>query len=421
MYTEYSAVSGRPLKAIPPGYERNPETNRVRKTTVGKPTSRRSTTRKTVSSVKKTKRSTGGKTTRQSRAIVPKRSSSRAEFVKPKSRPDKARRPTTKPKPNARRSTRTVVTKKRVTTRETTVWCELTQLEARRLILTVGLGRDLHPRDLPTAQYPNKLCQTLTGMLAASCTQGWQVTKFIAAGAYGHVFRAVKNDGTKGVMKVQVGSAEEIRHEVKIQNSFGRKGLAPKILGYCSFKPRHWMGKVAHMGLQNVVQNEDADDIEPHAKGHLVHIILMEEIAGVVGDWLANPKSQEQLGQLTFDIMNLVDDFKKHKLTHADMHLWNLGYVYTDASKKHMSLMPIDFGRSVVGKANPELELGCLLRALHPSLSKAVPQFNRQVIVNLIRSLSPQRFGISFPGSLKDAADRYEEQLNTHMEEAGLW
>lgn len=412
MYTEYSSVSGRPLKAVPPGYERNPETNRVRKTTVGKkPTSRRSTTRKTVSSANKTKRSTGGRTTRQSRAIVPKRSSSRALFVKPKSRPDKARR-----------STRTaVVTKKRVTTRETTVWCELTQLEARRLILTVGLGRDLHPRDLPTAQYPNKLCQTLTGMLAASCTQGWQVTKFISAGAYGHVFRAVKNDGTKGVMKVQVGSADEIRHEVKTQNSFGRKGLAPKILGYCSFKPRHWMGKVAHMGLQSVVKNEDVDDIEPHAKGHLVHIILMEEIAGVVGEWLENPKSQEQLGQLTFDIMTLVEEFKKHKLTHADMHLWNLGYVYTDASKKYMSLMPIDFGRSVVGKANPELELGCLLRALQPEFSDKVPQFNRQVIVNLIRSLSPQRFGISFPGTLKDAADRYEEQLTTHMEEAGLW
>lgn len=30
------------------------------------------------------------------------------------------------------------------------VWCDLSQLEARRLILRVGLGRDLVPGDLPT-------------------------------------------------------------------------------------------------------------------------------------------------------------------------------------------------------------------------------------------------------------------------------
>ncbi|CAM9260247.1 unnamed protein product, partial [Sphacelaria rigidula] len=195
--------------------------------------------------------------------------------------------------------------------------CNLTQLQARRLILTVGLGRDLVARDLPTARNPNKLCDTLTNMLKTSCTKGWKVTKFLAAGAYGHVFRAVKNDGTKAVMKVQVGSAKEIRHEVKTQKRFCENGLAPKILGYCT-----------------------------HAKGHLVHIIVMKEIAGVIGDWLHPLKSKEQLGQLTLGIFELMESLKKHKLTHGDLHLWNLGYVYTDESKRYMKLMPIDFGRS---------------------------------------------------------------------------
>lgn len=93
----------------------------------------------------------------------------------------------------------------------------------------------------------------------------------------------------------------------------------------------------------------------------------MEEIAGVVGDWLHPLKSKEQLGQLTFNIFDLVESMKMHKLTHTDLHLWNLGYVYTDGSKKHIKLLPIDFGRSVVGKAKPELELGAIFT--HPSLS----------------------------------------------------
>jgi len=77
----------------------------------------------------------------------------------------------------------------------------------------------------------------------------------------------------------------------------------------------------------------------------------MEEIAGVIGDWLHPLKSKEQLGQLTFNIFYLLDSFRRHKLTHADLHLLvEFGYVYTYASKKHLKLMPIDFERSSKGK-----------------------------------------------------------------------
>ncbi len=312
-------------------------------------------------------------------------------------------------------------------TGKATLWCQLSQLQARRLILTVGLGRDLVPGDLPTARDPNKLCDTLTSMLKSSCTRGWKVTKFIAAGAYGHVFRAMKNDGTKAVMKVQVGSAIEIKHEVRTQKHFHRKGLAPKILGYCSFKPKKHLSKAAHKRLNAKVKDEDDDDVEPHEKGHLVHIILMEEIAGVVGDWLHVLKSTEQLGQLTFNIIDLVESMRVNKLTHADLHLWNLGYVYTDASKKYMKLMPIDFGRSVVDKAHPELELGAILRILRKKFhekggdTKPVPDFNRRVIVNLIRSLAKMKFGISFSASLAQVEKRFLRQLDAHMKKNGFW
>lgn len=57
--------------------------------------------------------------------------------------------------------------KKAATRSRPSVSCELSQLQARRLILKVGLGRHLVPRDLPTAKKPNRLYETLTSMLKA--------------------------------------------------------------------------------------------------------------------------------------------------------------------------------------------------------------------------------------------------------------
>lgn len=398
MKCEYSAVTGRPMKPCKKGYVRNPETNRCRK-------------KKSASALRpKAKRKT--KPTAKLTVTPKPKAKPRAKAgAKPKAKPKAKAKPGAKPK----------VRKQHLAKGQAKMWCELTQLQARRLILTVGLGRDLETKDLPTAKNPNKLCDTLTGMLSAKCVKGWKVTKFIAAGAYGHVFRVVKSNGKKAVMKVQVGSAKEIKHEVTTQKQFGRKGLAPKILEYCSFKPRDRLGKSAHNRLNALVQDEEDGDVEPHKKGHMVHIIVMEEIAGVVGDWLKLLKSKEQLGQLSLNILTLVEAFKKHKLTHADLHLWNLGYVYTDSSKKYIRLMPIDFGRSVVGESNPELEIGAILRTLQASFSEKVPEFNRRVIANLLRALSPRRFGISFPGKLSDASDRFVELLTIHMEKHGFW
>lgn len=59
--------------------------------------------------------------------------------------------------------------------------------------------------------------------------------------------------------------------------------------------------------------------------------------------------------------------FHKDKLTHGDFHLNNIGDIYTDASKRSMKLMPIDFGRSHIEKAYASLEIGGLIRTLNPT------------------------------------------------------
>lgn len=76
----------------------------------------------------------------------------------------------------------------------------------------------------------------------------------------------------------------KVKGEAVAQKNFHSKGLAPKILGYCNFKPKKRLRKSAHERLNDL--EYDDDDIEYHPRGHLVHIIVMEEIADVIGDWL---------------------------------------------------------------------------------------------------------------------------------------
>lgn len=282
MEAEYSNVTGRRLKPCKPGKERNPRTNRCRKPLPPCPA-------------------------------------------------------------GSMRNPKTNRCKKIPKGPSTKVWCNVSQLQARRLILRVGLGRDLVPADFATARKPNNLCRTLTKMLRSSCTKGWEVSKFVAAGGDGDVFR-VKADGTNAVMKVQIGSAQQINREIKTQKHFANKGLAPKILAHCSFKPKNRLNLADHKRMNKLVKDTDV----PFPGGSLVHLVIME-IDGVVGNWLRRLKSKEQLAQLTLEIFELIKAFKQHKLTHGDLHLDNIGYVYTDSSKKYMEAFANRFRQVVRG------------------------------------------------------------------------
>ncbi|CAN0502502.1 unnamed protein product, partial [Ectocarpus sp. 12 AP-2014] len=171
-----------------------------------------------------------------------------------------------------------------------------------------------------TVKNPNRLCETLTKMLACSCMRGWRVTKFLSAGAYGHVFRAVHTNGISAALKVQTGDAKRLRGELSAQRAFHKRGLAPKIIRYCSFKPKTRLGMAAHERLNRAVQDKS--------------VPFQTEDESPTGNLAAS------------EITKLMLAFRTHKLTHGDLHLNNIGYIYTDASKRYMRLMPIDFGRS---------------------------------------------------------------------------
>ncbi|CAM9877267.1 unnamed protein product [Pylaiella littoralis] len=65
-------------------------------------------------------------------------------------------------------------------------------------------------------------------MLKASCVKRLEVMKFISEGVFGHVFRALRNDGTRAVIKVRLQQGVPcFGHSRK---NYHGKGLAPKIL-----------------------------------------------------------------------------------------------------------------------------------------------------------------------------------------------
>lgn len=296
------------------------------------------------------------------------------------------------------------------------VWCDLSSTEARRLILKVGLGRDIGDQDMPTASKPNKLCQTLSDLLDCSCMRGWTVTKFISAGASGHVFRVVHKNGTKAAAKVQIGDTRRLQKELKAQRAFQRKGLAPKIIRYCSFKPKPRLSLREHDRLNDLLPGRSVpfqtEDESP--TGNLVHIIIMEEIDGVLGSWLRRDKSEKQLKETADQIVALMKAFQKHKLTHGDFHLNNIGFVYTNASKTKMKLMPIDFGRSHVGAAYTGIEIGSLMRTLDSKFRGPVPGENRICFIKYIRAITVEEINYRV-GSLELIAFNFKKYFGKYM------
>lgn len=296
-------------------------------------------------------------------------------------------------------------------------WCELSSIEARRLILMAGLSRDIGNNDMPSPLRPNKLCETVTALLDCSCMRGWRITKFIGAGASGHVFRAVNKNGTKAAIKVQIGNKQRLNKEVRAQKAFERRGLAPKVLRYCSFKPVPRLSWKEHKRLNDSLPGKSVPfptEVEDDPGGALVHIISMEEIDGVLGEWLRREKSEDQLKEKAGQIVALMKAFQKHKLTHGDFHLNNIGWKYTNKSKTKMKLMPIDFGRSHIGRAYTNIEMGSLVRTIDSTFRSRVPPINRRSLVKYIRDISIEELNFRV-GNLKLMGYNFRHDLPRYM------
>lgn len=222
--------------------------------------------------------------------------------------------------------------------------------------------------------------------------RGWNVTKFLSAGSPGHAFaRCVWTVPTRQ-QKYKLGTyAKRLETEVRPQRAFHKQGLAPKGVRFCSFKPMNRLGMRAHEKLDKDVQNQNVpfqtEDESP--TGSLVHMILMEEIGGVLGTWLRREKSPEQLKEKPDELIYLMVAFKKHKLTHGDLALeQHRVRLYRFVEEIHEveadRFRPVVRGNSV----HEPLEVGADMRALDTTLRVALYTENRGDLVRYIRKFA---------------------------------
>jgi hypothetical protein len=184
--------------------------------------------------------------------------------------------------------------------------------------------RELFPPDLP-------------------CIKDWQFEVVLGKGEFGVTLGVrSKIDGRLAALKIMVESIrdgqDEGEREYAVQREFAAKGLAPRALATCRFRPPN--GLVSYF------------------------LVLMDRVDGTLGSLIASFCQQQQHASdrvisdfgidIVFQLHQLVDSLIRHGCTHGDMHVGNVGFVYDKSNAKTgVRLTLIDFGRANVSFSYP--------------------------------------------------------------------
>ena len=291
------------------------------------------------------------------------------------------------------------------------IWCTLTQQELREAILHMGLGRDITMKDIPTPSDPNRLCKSLGEILSAACTKGWEITGYLGKGANGTVFDVVrKKDGRKGVVKLQYKDPHTIKEEVSEQRKLHKRGLAPELIEYCSFKPRS-MDTKAERDLRRAIHTSTRAP-----RGHRVYLLFMDKLDGTVEDWLnRSPVSSKSMGALGRAIFDLIQRLRMEGFTHGDFHIGNLGYVFTDPSRTRVRIVPIDFGLTSTKRAFTYLEIIQLVRTSHPVYNARMPRDTLAQFIDVVRKLAKERHSYIIPKRQSTVESQFMDEMKEYI------
>jgi len=203
--------------------------------------------------------------------------------------------------------------------------CRLTRLDLDKL------GSNLDIEDVFRSlrlKYSNVDPCTLIGkMLPTGCIPiGWKVTETLGKGANGIVVGTRGSSGQLGALKIthphDYTSQNSMKKEHKIGRKFYDMGIGVEILEYCSF-------------------------IRKKKKINTLH---MSRIDGTISSYLQRGiLSQDKISELVDGIFNILDIMKRGKITHADFHLSNIGFVHPDKGVSS-KLVVIDFGKTTTKK-----------------------------------------------------------------------
>lgn len=171
------------------------------------------------------------------------------------------------------------------------------------------------------------------------CLDGWTIDKLLGEGTVGSVFYVCRqaDSSTCAAAKIQVLTTPNelagFRQEVAVQQSF--YPFAPKVLATC----------IAH--------SKDSSDFGGVDSFHSVDfgIIVMELVDVELDKWLMEPRSTNELLQLTNELTQIWSFLVDSRKTHGDLALFNIG-----RSKEEQRWLLLDFDRSSVDIYSPETD-----------------------------------------------------------------
>src|SRR3990167_7208079 len=179
-------------------------------------------------------------------------------------------------------------------------------------------------------QDPTFYCSAIRAYVPQACIRGWAILRVLGAGAYGIVYDILGIRGIHGAYKVSRFQNSDDR-EVRMQMAFTRYGLALPVLCWA-------------------------------VEGPLIGI-RMDKVDTTLDEYLSRPRSFRDREILMRKLFAMLLKMQRHRLTHGDMHLGNIGIIGKPETSNYQ-LVFLDLGRASNRGSNLRLDLSQFVRGL---------------------------------------------------------
>ncbi len=248
----------------------------------------------------------------------------------------------------------------------------------------IELNRDELMEDIFPMNRTAKFAVKMIGK--ARCLQGYEYVSFLGSGV-GGVACAVRKDGIEKVVKVMTYSEASLK-EVTNLREFQRRGIGVKYIDHCSIK-------LGSMKKQYI-------------------LILMEKLDGTLFDLIKNNTSLDQriLQSIGDQLIDLIRKMRKYKISHGDMHVANIGYIWEDEQHSSIKLKLLDMGLSDIEQSLTDRDIMRLTSSFFERQSILSTYLQQTVWIQLKKALS-QKTRQSITDESYDELDKIHSQLNS--------